>query len=130
MNDRHVIRPAGMPDPGPARAYSYGVRADRTVYLAGQMGFTPEGELVPDCAGQARQAFRNIAAVLAAEGGTLDDLVTMTVYMTDLSDDEAFIAVRREVLTGPDYPASAFIGVDHLGGGGKIEICGIAVLRD
>jgi enamine deaminase RidA (YjgF/YER057c/UK114 family) len=77
---------------------------------------------------QARAALGRVATVIEAKGGTLKDLVAMTVFVTDIRYGPIFTAIRREVL-GSDFPTSACIGVSALmTPGAKIEIQAIAVV--
>ncbi len=82
----------------------------KTVWLAGQVGFVDEKgkSLAGDFDAQVRQTFRNIEKVLARAGGTLRDIVTMTVYVSDVRFSKRFTDLRREYYT-KDFPASALI---------------------
>ena len=86
------------------------VTAGELVFTAGQGGFGQDGAVVApdDAEAQIRQAFANVAAVLAAEGAGLDTVVKMTVYLARASDYDAFKRVRGELFT-PPYPASTAI---------------------
>jgi enamine deaminase RidA (YjgF/YER057c/UK114 family) len=86
------------------------VTAGELVFTAGQGGFGPDGAVVDadDAEAQIRQAFANVAAVLAAEGAGLDTIVKMTVYLARATDYDAFKRVRGE-LFAPPYPASTAI---------------------
>jgi 2-iminobutanoate/2-iminopropanoate deaminase len=80
------------------------------------------GKLVDgDIAAQTRQVFANLRAVLKASDLTFDDVVKVTVYMTDLSEFEAMNKVYQEHFKEP-YPARTTIGVAQLPRGSKIEI--------
>jgi len=113
------------------RAYSHGVRAGSLLFLAGQTGTDANGEMAAgDFAAQTRQAFANIQTVLEAAGGTLDNLVTMTVFITDMRYGNEFVKLRGEILKR-DFPASALIGVSQLAPpNGLIEIQAVAALDD
>jgi 2-iminobutanoate/2-iminopropanoate deaminase len=111
---KQIIRPAGLPDPSASRAYSHGVRSGNLLFLAGQTGTdaTPQPgsgrfEL------QTRRVFERMRLILEAAGGSLDDLVTMTVFITDIRYGDEFVRLRGEILRH-DFPASALIGVSHL----------------
>ncbi len=99
------------------------------VFLSGQIPLDPESmELVStDVAEQTRQVFRNLAAVAEAAGGGLEDLVKLTVYLTDLGDFATVNEVMAEHVDEP-YPARAAIGVSQLPRGAAVEIEGIMVL--
>src|SRR5712671_1421807 len=94
-----------------SRAYSPAVVTDggRIVWLAGMGGTTDaEGKSISDFAGQTRQAFRNIEATLKRAGGTLADVVTMTVFIRNQSDGDEFVKIRGEFFKS-GFPASALI---------------------
>ncbi|MCD9033328.1 RidA family protein [Luteimonas sp. Y-2-2-4F] len=110
--------------------YSQAVRAGDTVFLSGQIPLDPAtGELVPgDVAAQARQAFRNLEAVCAAAGGSLDDVVRLGLYLTDLGEFAAVNAAMAEFFSAP-YPARSTIEVSALPKGAAFEVDAILSLR-
>jgi 2-iminobutanoate/2-iminopropanoate deaminase len=94
-----------------SRAYSPAVITDggRIVWLAGMGGTTDaDGKPIADFAGQTRQAFRNIEETVKRAGGTLADVVTMTVFIRNQSDGNEFVKIRGEVFKS-GFPASALI---------------------
>jgi 2-iminobutanoate/2-iminopropanoate deaminase len=111
---KQIIRPAQLPDPGARRAYSHGVRVGNWLFLAGQTGSDAEP---PPGVGrfevQTRRAFARMETILEAAGGSLADLVTMTVFVTDVRYGDEFVRLRGEILQR-DFPASALIGVSQL----------------
>lgn len=124
------IDAATLPKPS---GFAHAVRADNTVYLAGQTALDSDGTIVSGgIVAQFRQCLSNLLAALAGAGGTAADLVSVTIYLTDISDYQAHGAdigrVWRE-LAGRDYPAMAGIGTTGLWqSDALIEIQGIAVL--
>ena len=84
----------------------------RTVWVAGQVGFVDDGgkSLAGDFDAQVRQTFRNLQKVLARAGATLQDLVSMTVYVGDVRFSKRFTELRREYYA-KEFPASALIAV-------------------
>jgi 2-iminobutanoate/2-iminopropanoate deaminase len=111
---KQIIRPPGLPDPGAARSYSHGVRVGNLLFLAGQTGH--DAEVQPGVGrfeAQTRRAFGRIEAILQAAGGSLHDLTTMTVFITDIRHGDEFVRLRGQILER-DFPASALIGVSHL----------------
>lgn len=82
----------------------------KTVWLAGQVGFVDDGgkSLAGDFDAQVRQTFRNIQKVLARAGGTLEDIVSMTVYVCDARYSKQFTDLRRAYYA-KNFPASALI---------------------
>jgi reactive intermediate/imine deaminase len=109
--------------------YSQAVRAGDTVYLSGQIPLIPATmEIVKgDIRAQIRQVFDNLAAVAEAAGGSLDDAVRLTVYLTDLANFPLVNEIMAEYCTQP-YPARAAIGVAQLPRGAAVEVDGILVL--
>lgn len=127
---RRAIRTEDAPAPVAGAPYNQAIAASggETVWVSGQVPLTPAGELAAtDVAGQTRQCLANIAAVLAAAGAGMDDVVKTTVYMTDLG---AF-GEMNEVYAGAfgDVPpARATIGVAALPAGASVEIEAVAVV--
>ncbi len=114
--------------PAAIGTYSQAIRAGGTVYLSGQIPLVPETmELVGGGAEfQIRQVFDNLMAVAEAAGGTLADVVKLTVYLTDLGDFPAVNEIMAEYFTEP-YPARAAIGVAQLPKGAAVEMDAIVV---
>ena len=109
------------------RPFSDAVRVGQTLYLAGRIGLDPATQKPPaDVAAEVRNVMDQIKAVLAQEGMTMDDLVTVTVYCTDLSLYGTFNEVYRGYFT-KGVPARAFIGSGSLLAGGRFEVQGTAV---
>ena len=113
--------------PAPIGPYSQAIRAGDTVYLAGQIGLDAQtGELADGVEQQTRVALRNLAAVLAVADLDLSDVVSTTVYLTDLNDFAVMNAVYAEAF--PELaPARATVGVAALPRGARVEISAIAV---
>jgi 2-iminobutanoate/2-iminopropanoate deaminase len=114
------------------RGYSPAVITEggRIVWLAGQTGTVDDSgkSLANDFEGQARQVFKGFDAVLRKAGGTLADLVQMTVFVTDVRYGERLWQVRKEVF-GEDFPGSAMVTITALANpDAKIEIQGYAVI--
>lgn len=115
------------------RAYSTVVktRGGTTIYLAGHGGFQDEsGKTFPgDFDAQARVSFDRIRKALERAGGSLDDIVTMTVFITDMANGTRFTQIRREFFKEGRYPASALIGIKELARPEMmVEIQAIAVI--
>ncbi|MEM2878708.1 MAG: RidA family protein [Candidatus Hadarchaeales archaeon] len=111
--------------------YSQAVRAGNMLFISGQISENAKGEIVGkgDFKKQARQVFENIKAVLKAEGGSMRDIVKITVHLTDIKNLQAFREVRGEYFKDY-YPASTLIEVNSLISDElMIEIDAIAVLE-
>jgi enamine deaminase RidA (YjgF/YER057c/UK114 family) len=126
------INPAALPAPS---GYSHGTLSGTTLYLGGQTALDGSMKIVPGgIVEQFRQAFGNVLATLRAAGGLPADLVSITIYLTDIPDYQAngkeIGKVWRE-LAGPVYPAMAGIGTTALWQpDAMIEIVGVAVVPE
>ncbi|HZD71872.1 MAG TPA: RidA family protein [Actinomycetes bacterium] len=111
-----------------AHAYEQCIAAGPLVFVAGQVGWDRDRRIVSDeFEPQARQAFENVRSALRAAGLDLDDLVAMTVFLTDARYDREFLRIRQEVM-GSSYATSALITVSALFDPKLlVEIQGIAV---
>jgi reactive intermediate/imine deaminase len=115
-----------------AKFFSQGVRAGSTIYVSGQVGMDRNGTIVGkgDMKAHARQAIENIRAVLAEAGATLDDVVKVTMYVTDMSRADQAREVRMEYFT-KNPPASTGLEVKGLAHPDLlIEIEAIAVVGE
>ena len=115
--------------PAAIGTYSQAVQVGGTVYLSGQIPLDPATmELVgPDMAAQVRRVFDNLAAVAAASGGTLADVVKLTIYLTDLAHFPLVNEIMAQYFSEP-YPARAAIGVAQLPKGAAVEMDAIMVV--
>ena len=109
--------------------YAQAVRSGNTVYMSGQIPLIPESmELVDgDMESQIRRVFDNLSAVAEAAGGSLADVVKLTVFLPDLGH----FAIVNEVMAGyfqPPYPARAAVGVAALPKGAQVEMDAIMEL--
>jgi len=126
-----VLQPPGWPRP---KGYSNGIAAEgRLVFIAGMVGWNEAERFETDAlAGQARQALKNILAVLAQAGGKPAHICRMTWYVTDKQEYLAHLselgAAYREVI-GNHFPAMTLVEVSALvEDGAKVEIEATAVL--
>jgi reactive intermediate/imine deaminase len=128
---KQIIRSPALPDPGPTRSYSQGVRVGNLLFLAGQTGVDAETQPgVGRFEAQTRRTFARLQAILEAAGGSLDNLVTMTVFVTDIRYGDELVRLRGEILQR-DFPASALIGVSQLANpDALLEIQAIAAIGD
>ena len=109
--------------------YSQAIRAGQTVYLSGQLGLDPAtGILVEGIEAQTHQVFLNLRAVAAAAGGSLDDMVKLSILMQDLDDFAKVNEIMSSYFKKP-YPARATYQVAALPRAALIEIEGILALE-
>jgi 2-iminobutanoate/2-iminopropanoate deaminase len=116
--------------PGAVGPYSQGIAADGFVFTAGQVPINPasgkvEAETIED---QTRQVLTNVDAVLRAAGSSLDRVVKMTVFMTDLADFQAMNGVYAEFFPA-NPPARSAVQVVALPLGVQIEMEAVALTR-
>jgi reactive intermediate/imine deaminase len=115
--------------PAAIGTYSQAVRCNDTIYLSGQIPLDPTTmQLCSDeIRMQINQVFDNLTAVCEAAGGSLANLVKLTVYLTDLNHFPLINEAMTRYFTEP-YPARAAIGVSALPRGAQVEVDGIMVL--
>ena len=113
--------------PAAIGAYSQAVRAGDTVYLSGQIPLDPSTmQLVDGIEAQIHQVFKNLSAVCEAAGGSLNDLVKLNVYLTDLSHFARVNEIMSQYVSEP-FPARAAVGVASLPRGALVEAEGVLV---
>lgn len=115
--------------PAAIGTYSQATRAGNLVFLSGQIPLVADSmEMAAgDFEARARQVFSNLAAVAEAAGGTLNDAVKVTVFLTDLDNFATVNAVMQDFFEQP-YPARAAVGVASLPKGADVEADAILVL--
>jgi len=115
---------------GAVGAYSQATVADDLLVTAGQLPITPAGELLDDAsvAEQTRQCLRNVAAILRADGRTLDDVLKTTVFLDDIDDFPAFDDAYREFFNEAP-PARSAVGVESVPMGAAVEIEAVATTQ-
>ena len=134
FSQRTLAQEREMIIPVPQSAYSQAVKVKggTLVFLSGVGPADENGRLAApgDFAGQVRATWENMRRILAKAGGSLDDVVTMTVYTTERRWGEIFTDMRKDVFkTG--YPSSAFVEARKLRTpGAMLEIQAIAVLKE
>lgn len=127
-----AVNPPELPVPS---GYSHGTLAGNTLHLGGQTALDADMKIVPGgIVEQFRQAFGNLLTTLRTAGGEPRDLVSVTIYLTDIPDYQAhgkeIGRVWRE-LAGPVYPAMAGIGCTALWQPeALLEILGVAVIPE
>jgi len=120
------INPAEIMQPG--AGFSQGTMIRDMLFVAGQVAVSATGQVVgaSDIRQQTRQTIRNVSAVLEAAGLTLSDIVSATVYISDLSNYPGFCEVWTEMF-GSHAPARATIRADLVLPALLVEIQAIAV---
>jgi reactive intermediate/imine deaminase len=123
--ERHYVAPRVATDTT-TLPFSGGVLVGKTLYLSGTIGLLP-GEKVPATATEeAHRVLDNVKQALTEAGMTMDDLVQVQVFCSDLSTYADFNKVYRTYFTKV-YPPRAFLGVAHVLFGARYEVQGIAV---
>src|SRR5689334_18485958 len=126
------VNPASLAAPS---GYSHGTLSGNTLHLGGQTALNADMKIVPGgIVEQFRQAFGNLLTTLREAGGEPEDLVSVTIYLTDIPDYQAHgkeIGDVWRALAGPVYPAMAGIGCTALWQPeALIEILGVAVIPE
>jgi 2-iminobutanoate/2-iminopropanoate deaminase len=114
--------------PAPVGPYSQAIKVGKTVYLSGQIAIDPKTkQLMADASieDQTRRVLENLKAVLAADGMTLDNVVSTTVFIKDMNDFGKMNEVYAAFFTSAP-PARATVEVARLPKDAKIEISAIA----
>ena len=127
MSNKTVIQ---TPDaPAAIGTYSQAIRVDDTVYLSGQIGLDPSTmQLVEGIEKQIHRVFQNLRAVSDAAGSSLDDVVKLNVYLTDLGNFTLVNEIMATYLREP-YPARAAVGVAALPRGALVEMDGVLCMH-
>ena len=126
--DRKYIPHPQSPDAQPL-PFSDAVLVGDTLYIAGHIGTDPKTGMAPaDAEQEARLVMDGVKKTVETAGLSMDDVVSIQVFCTDLKYYDTFNAVYKTYFHG-DYPARAFVGTDKLLRNGKYEVLGIAVKR-
>ncbi|WP_390616637.1 RidA family protein [Maricurvus nonylphenolicus] len=127
MTNKAIIHTDNAPEA--IGTYSQAVKTGNTVYLSGQIALDPQKmELVSeDFAEQAHQVFKNLSAVCEASGGSLNDIVKLNLFLTDLSNFPIVNEIMSQYFAEP-YPARAAVGVKELPKGAIVEADGVMVI--
>lgn len=119
------------PQPADAKPlpFSDAVLVGNTLYIAGHIGLDPKTGMAPaDAEEEARLVMDGIKKTVETAGFSMDDIVSVQIFCTDLKYYDTFNSVYKTYFHG-DYPARAFVGTDKLLRNGKYEVMGIAVKR-
>ena len=124
---KYVVKP--RPDALKGLPFSDGVLVGNTLYIAGHIGLDPKtGQPPASAEDEARLVMDSIKQTVETAGLSMDDMVSMQIFCTDLQLYETFNAVYKTYFHG-DYPSRAFIGTDKLLRGGRYEVLGIAIKK-
>ncbi|KRL37484.1 Rid family detoxifying hydrolase [Liquorilactobacillus uvarum] len=110
--------------------YSQGIEVGRFLYCSGQIGIDPsKGTFAgPEVEEQAKQALQNVKAIIAADSLDVDDIIKVTIFMTNIADFNKVNKIYAAFFENtPLLPARSAVGVQALPAGAKIEIEAIAV---
>ena len=109
--------------------YSQAVRVGNTVYLSGQIALIPETMEMKegDIAARIHQVFINLTAVCEAAGGSLQDIVKLNIFLTDMSHFATVNEIMAQYFVEP-YPARAAVAVKQLPKDTDVEMDGVMVL--
>jgi 2-iminobutanoate/2-iminopropanoate deaminase len=108
--------------------FSAGVLVGNTLYLAGKIGLTPDRKVPATAAEEARLVLDDVKATLEKAGMTMDDLVSVQIFCSDVAHYDAFNRVYRTYFKR-EFPARAFLGSGTLLFGARFEVQAIAVKR-
>lgn len=127
VDRKYVVnpRPAGLT----GLPFSDAVLVGNTLYIAGHIGFDPKtGQPPADAEQEAKLVMDGIRKTVEAAGLSMDDIVSVQVFCTDLKFYETFNSVYKTYFH-ENFPARAFLGTDKLLRGAKYEVMGIAVKK-
>jgi 2-iminobutanoate/2-iminopropanoate deaminase len=122
---RRIISPPGAK---PSPNFSHGILAGNTLYLSGQQGTDDSGKLADGIGPQTQAALEDLGKILKAAGFSMNDVVSVTVYLADIHDFQAMNKVYDSILPDPK-PTRTTIQAAALANDGRIEISMIAVKR-
>ena len=124
---KQIIQTEGAP--AAIGTYSQAVKVGDTVYLSGQIALLPETSTLcsHEIEDQVKQVFKNLAAVAEAAGGSLQDIVKLNIFLTDLGHFALVNEIMAEHFSKP-YPARAAVGVASLPKDAMVEMDAVMVL--
>jgi reactive intermediate/imine deaminase len=127
MSNKSIIQ---TPDaPAAIGTYSQAVQVENTVYLSGQIGLDPATmQMVEGIDAQIHQVFKNLQAVTIAAGGSLNDIVKINIFLTDLANFSRVNEIMATYFQQP-YPARAAVGVASLPRNALVEADGVMFLQ-
>lgn len=127
---KQIIHTADAPQAIGTYSQAVRVSGGDTVYLSGQIGLDPVSmQMANGIEAQIQQVFANLKAVAAASGGSLNDVVKLNIFLTDLDN----FALVNETMAGhfsQPYPARAAVGVKALPRGALVEMDAVMVVQN
>ena len=128
MSNKKVIQT--LDAPAAIGIYSQAVRVDKTVYLSGQIGLDPNTmQMAEGIEAQIHRVFQNLRAVAGAADSSLDDVVKLNIFLTDMNNFSKVNEIMTSYFHQP-YPARAVVGVSALPRGALVEMDGILCVQD
>ncbi len=128
MSNKKVIQT--LDAPAAIGVYSQAVRVDKTVYLSGQIGLDPNTmQMAEGIEAQIHRVFQNLRAVAGAADSSLDDVVKLNIFLTDMNNFSKVNEIMTSYFHQP-YPARAVVGVAALPRGALVEMDGILCVQD
>ena len=126
---KQIIHTADAPQAIGTYSQAIRVSGGDTVYLSGQIGLDPVSmQMANGIEAQIQQVFSNLKAVAAASGGSLNDIVKLNIFLTDLDNFALVNEIMASHFAQP-YPARAAVGVKSLPRGALVEMDGVMVLQ-
>lgn len=114
------------PSPNP---FSLGIKANGFLFVSGQIGKDPTGKIVEGFSAQAKQSLENLKTVIEAAGSSMEKVVKVNVYVTDISKIPVFNEIYRQYFTST-LPARAAMEVSRLGLQAEVEVDAIAIIDE
>lgn len=126
---KQIIHTADAPQAIGTYSQAVRVSGGDTVYLSGQIGLDPVSmQMANGIEAQIQQVFSNLKAVAAASGGSLNDIVKLNIFLTDLDNFALVNEIMASHFAQP-YPARAAVGVKSLPRGALVEMDGVMVVQ-
>lgn len=128
---KHIISTDQAPQAIGTYSQAIHVTGGSTVYLSGQIPLVPNTMqlIAGDISAQINQVFKNLTEVCKESGGSLDDIVKLNVYLTDLNNFPVVNEIMATYFNEP-YPARAAVGINELPKGAQVEMDGVMVVEE
>ncbi len=128
---KHIISTDQAPQAIGTYSQAIHVTGGSTVYLSGQIPLVPKTMqlIAGDISAQINQVFKNLTEVCKESGGSLDDIVKLNVYLTDLNNFPVVNEIMATYFNEP-YPARAAVGINELPKGAQVEMDGVMVVEE